>query len=84
MSFVAVLAIYFTTDFKNEEDKQKLAQWSQMVNSQIKDPAAAATYITPATDLFNGLVADRKGLMKPFFYHSAHRMYGMIAFLSAG
>jgi hypothetical protein len=64
LCFVAVFAIYFTSDFKNEEDKQKLAQWSQMVNSQIKDPAAAATYITPATDLFNGLVADRKGLME--------------------
>jgi hypothetical protein len=64
LSFVAVLAIYFTTDFKNEEDKQKLAQWSQMVSSQVKDPAAAAAYITPANDLFNGLVADRKSLME--------------------
>ncbi len=64
LSFVAVLAIYFTTDFKNEEDKQKLAQWSQMVTSQVKDPTAAAAYITPANDLFNGLVADRKSLME--------------------
>lgn len=64
LSFVVVFAIYFTSDFKNEEDKQKLAQWSQMVTSQVKDPAAAAAYITPATDLFNGLVADRKGLME--------------------
>ena len=64
LSFVAVFAIYFTTDFKNEEDKQKLAQWSQMVTSQVKDPQAAAAYITPATDLFNGLSADRKSLMK--------------------
>lgn len=64
LSFVAVFAIYFTTDFKNEEDKQKLAQWSQMVSSQVKDPQAAAAYITPANDLFNGLVADRKSLME--------------------
>ena len=64
LSFVAVFAIYFTTDFKNEEDKQKLAQWSQMVTSQVKDPQAAAAYITPATDLFNGLSADRKSLME--------------------
>jgi hypothetical protein len=64
LSFVAVFAIYFTTDFKNEEDKQKLAQWSQMVISQVKDPQAAAAYITPATDLFNGLSADRKSLME--------------------
>ena len=64
LSFVAVFTIYFTTDFKNEEDKQKLAQWSQMVSSQVKDPQAAAAYITPANDLFNGLVADRKSLME--------------------
>jgi len=64
LSFVAVFAIYFTTDFKNEEDKQKIAQWSQMVTSQVKDPQAAAAYITPATDLFNGLSADRKSLME--------------------
>ena len=64
LMFIAVLAIYFNSEFKNEEDKQKLAQWSQMVTSQIKDPAAAAAYITPANDLFNALVTDRKGLIE--------------------
>ena len=64
LMFVAVLTIYFNSEFKNEEDKQKLAQWSQMVTSQVKDPATAAAYITPANDLFNALVTDRKGLIE--------------------
>jgi len=64
LAFIGVLAIYFTSDFKNEEDKQKLARWSQMVHSQIKDPKISEAYITPANDLFNALATDRKSLIE--------------------
>ena len=64
LAFVAVLAIYFTSDFKNEEDKQKLARWNEIVTTQIKDPKISEAYITPANDLFNALATDRKSLIE--------------------
>jgi hypothetical protein len=73
LMFLSVLVIYFTADFKNEEDKQKLNSWNQIVTTQIQDPAARTAYLTPANDLVNALATDRKGfieadLVKALFY----------------
>ena len=60
----SVLYIYMSSDFKSPEDLQKLSQWNNIVNAQIKDPAAAAQYTTPANDLINAVASDRKGLIE--------------------
>jgi hypothetical protein len=71
--FVMVLGIYFSSDFKNDEDLQKLASWNEMVTSQIQDPAQRTAYLTPASEIMNAVVADRKSmfegdLVKAFIY----------------
>jgi hypothetical protein len=80
----SVLYIYMTSDFKSSEDLQRLAQWNSIVNAQIKDPAAAAQYTTPANDLVNAVATDRKSLIegdiaKVFFYILA---IGILLFLA--
>jgi hypothetical protein len=62
--FATVLYIYFTSDFKGDTDKQRLAQWTGFVTSQIKDPQQSAAYITPANDLVNAIATDRKSMME--------------------
>lgn len=61
---MAVLSIYFTSNFKNEEDQQKLSKWNEIVTAQIQDPAQKAAYLTPANDVVNALATDRKGLIE--------------------
>ena len=62
--FVSVFYIYATSDFKSKDDKQKLVQWNNIVSAQIKDPAAAAQYITPANDIVNAVATDRKTMLE--------------------
>ena len=62
--FVSVFYIYASSDFKSKEDNEKLMQWSNIVSAQIKDPAAAAQYITPANDLVNAVATDRKTMLE--------------------
>ena len=71
--FVLVLGIYFSSDFKNEEDIQKLASWNEMVTTQIQDPVQRTAYLTPANEIMSAVVADRKSmlegdLVKAFLY----------------
>ncbi len=61
--FLVVLGIYFSSDFKNEDDSQKIASWYQIVTSQIQDPAQREAYLTPANDLMRAVVLDRKALL---------------------
>jgi hypothetical protein len=62
--FATVLYIYFTSDFKGDADKQRLAQWTGFVTAQIKDPQQSAAYITPANDLVNAIATDRKSMIE--------------------
>lgn len=62
--FAVVLYIYMGSDFKGVDDKARLTQWSEFINSQIKDPKVAAQYISPANDLLNAVATDRKTLME--------------------
>jgi MFS family permease len=61
--FLVVLGIYFSSDFKNEEDNQKIANWNEIVTSQIQDPAQREAYLTPANDLMRAVITDRKALV---------------------
>jgi hypothetical protein len=62
--FFAVMALYFSADFKNQDDIQKLASWNEIVTSQIKDPAQQSAFIEPAKELMNAIAEDRKGFIE--------------------
>ena len=57
--FFAVLALYFSADFKSESEKQLMSQIMQ-----IQDPNQKAAFETPARDLVNGIAEDRKGFIE--------------------
>ena len=53
---LAILGLYFTSDFKSESEKQLMSQIMQ-----IQDPNHNAAYETPARDMVNAIAEDRKG-----------------------
>jgi hypothetical protein len=55
----AVMALYFSTDFKSESEKQLMSQIMQ-----IQDPNQKAAFETPARDLVNAIAEDRKGFIE--------------------
>jgi hypothetical protein len=57
--FFAVMALYFSTDFKSESEKQLMSQIMQ-----IQDPNQKAAFETPARDLVNAIAEDRKGFIE--------------------
>lgn len=57
--FLAVLALYFSADFKSESEKQLMTQIMQ-----IQDPNQKAAFETPARDLVNAIAEDRKGFIE--------------------
>ncbi|MBP6000253.1 MAG: YfhO family protein [Sediminibacterium sp.] len=57
--FFAVLALYFTSDFKSESEKQLMSQIMQ-----IQDPNQKAAFETPARDMVNAIAEDRKGFIE--------------------
>lgn len=57
--FFAVLALYFTSDFKSESEKQLMNQIMQ-----IQDPNQKAAFETPARDMVNAIAEDRKGFIE--------------------
>lgn len=57
--FFAVLALYFTSDFKSDSEKQLMSQIMQ-----IQDPNQKAAFETPARDLVNAIAEDRKGFIE--------------------
>ena len=65
---VSVLSIYFTTDFKSDGERNLISQIAK-----IPDANQRAAFETPAQDLVNGIIADRKSMIesdifKFFFY----------------
>ena len=59
LAFVAVFAIYFTSDFKTDNDRQLLTQIAK-----IPDANQRAIYETPARNLLNALATDRKSMIE--------------------
>lgn len=57
--FFAVLAIYFTSDFKSESEKQLMSQIMQ-----IQDPNQKAAFENPAREMVNAIAEDRKGFIE--------------------
>jgi hypothetical protein len=57
--FVALLGLYFTSDFKSESEKQLMSQIMQ-----IQDPNQKAAFEGPARDLVNAIAEDRKGFIE--------------------
>jgi hypothetical protein len=57
--FVALMGLYFTSDFKSESEKQLMSQIMQ-----IQDPNQKAAFESPARDLVNGIAEDRKGFIE--------------------
>ena len=57
--FVALLGLYFTSDFKSESEKQLMSQITQ-----IQDPNQKAAFEGPARDLVNAIAEDRKGFIE--------------------
>ena len=57
--FFAVLALYFSSDFKSESEKQLMSQIMQ-----IQDPNQKAAFEAPARDLVNAIAEDRKGFIE--------------------
>lgn len=55
----AVLALYFSSDFKSESEKQLMSQIMQ-----IQDPNQKAAFEGPARDLVNAIAEDRKGFIE--------------------
>ena len=55
----AVLALYFSSDFKSESEKQLMSQIMQ-----IQDPNQKAAFETPARDMVNAIAEDRKGFIE--------------------
>ena len=82
--FATVLYIYMTSDFKGVDDIQRLNQWTNIVNAQIKDPKDAAQFISPAHDIVNALAIDRKGMIESDLFKALIYivMIGVLLFLS--
>jgi hypothetical protein len=59
LAFIAVFAIYFTSDFKTDNDRQLLTQIAK-----IPDANQRAVYETPARDLLNAIATDRKTMIE--------------------
>jgi len=59
LAFVGVLAIYFTSDFKSENEKNLITQISK-----LPDAGQRTAFETPALSLVNGITADRKSLIE--------------------
>jgi len=57
--FFAVMALYFSADFKSESEKQLMSQIMQ-----IQDPNQKAAFEAPARDLVNAIAEDRKGFIE--------------------
>jgi hypothetical protein len=57
--FFAVMALYFSADFKSESEKQLMTQIMQ-----IQDPNQKAAFEAPARDLVNAIAEDRKGFIE--------------------
>jgi hypothetical protein len=57
--FFAVMALYFSSDFKSESEKQLMSQIMQ-----IQDPNQKAAFEAPASDLVNAIADDRKGFIE--------------------
>jgi hypothetical protein len=57
--FFAVLALYFSSDFKSESEKQLMTQIMQ-----IQDPNQKAAFETPARDMVNAIAEDRKSFIE--------------------
>ena len=57
--FVALLGLYFNSDFKSESEKQLMSQIMQ-----IQDPNQKAAFETPARDMVNAIAADRKSFIE--------------------
>ena len=57
--FIALLGLYFTSDFKSESEKQLMSQITQ-----IQDPNQKAAFEGPARDLVNAIAEDRKGFIE--------------------
>ena len=55
----AVMALYFSADFKSESEKQLMTQIMQ-----IQDPNQKAAFEAPARDLVNAIAEDRKGFIE--------------------
>ena len=55
----AVLALYFSSDFKSESEKQLISQIMQ-----IQDPNQKAAFETPVRDMVNAIAEDRKGFIE--------------------
>ena len=59
LALIALLAIYFTTDFKSENEKNLITQISK-----LPDAGQRAAFETPAQSLVAGIAADRKSLIE--------------------
>lgn len=57
--FGTVLFIYFSTDFKSENEKQLITQIAQMT-----DPNQKAAFEAPVNDLVNAIATDRQTLIE--------------------
>jgi hypothetical protein len=57
--FFAVMALYLSSDFKSESEKQLMSQIMQ-----IQDPNQKAAFEGPARDLVNAIAEDRKGFIE--------------------
>ena len=56
---LAILGLYFTSDFKSESEKQLMSQIMQ-----IQDPNQKAAFETPARDMVNAIAEDRQGFIE--------------------
>ena len=56
---LAILGLYFTSDFKSESEKQLMSQIMQ-----IQDPNQKAAFETPARNMVNAIAEDRKGFIE--------------------
>jgi hypothetical protein len=56
---LSVLSIYFTSDFKSEGERNLIEQISK-----IPDANQRAAFETPARDLVNAIISDRKGMIE--------------------
>jgi len=59
LAFIAVLAIYFTSDFKSENEKSLITQISK-----LPDAGQRAAFETPARSLVSAMASDRKSLIE--------------------
>jgi hypothetical protein len=57
--FATVLFIYFSSDFKSENEKQLITQIAQMT-----DPNQKTAFEVPVNDLVNAIVSDRQTLIE--------------------